>query len=499
MDNPKGIGLKDLMRSLLSEIEKNDPFMRNHAERVAATGLRFAKWLDLDREEVNLIYIAGLLHDIGYIFIPPNIAQRRDQLTEDVTEIIKRHPLISEKIVSKYPVLKDTMPIIRYHHEYVDGSGYPDGIKGADIPLGAKILNLVNWFDAKTVTRSQSSRISPENALSEIEKLAGTRFDKELSQKFIAFVRSGKQTAAEVDTGIKESEDNDAKRDIRRQEVTHISREIIQGIITGFKRDDIELPVLSRVVHEIQEVMNNPATTVDQLATIIERDAVISVRLIAVANSVVYRGTDKVLTVRDAIPRVGVKETHSIVTTISSKSIYETGDKRFKKIMEKLWLHSLASGYTARTLSRVLKFGEIEKFYFMGLVHDIGKVLLLKAFTDMYSKDNTLDIGEIMAAIHEAHTSFGGAILRKWGYSETLVRIPLLHEGPDFRPDTDREILTINLASCIANNMGYGLEENICDDPSRRKSARLLDADFGMIEDIMGDVKELMDGVSGIL
>lgn len=499
MDNSNGTSLKDVMRSLLSEIEKNDPFMRNHAERVAATGLKFAKWLELDRQEANLIYIAGLLHDIGYIFIPPNIAQRREHLTEDATEIIKRHPLISEKIVSKYPALNDILPMIRYHHESVDGSGYPDGIKGSEIPSGAKILNLVNWFDARTITRSQSLRIGPDNALSEIEKMAGTRFDRELAEKFIAFVRSTEPSAAEAVSGIKKPEDNGAPPEVQRQEVTHISREIIQGIIARFKRDDIELPVLSRVVHEIQEVMNNPATTVDQLATIIERDAVISVRLIAVANSVVYRGTDKVLTVRDAIPRVGVKETHSIVTTISCKSIYETSDRRFKKIMEKLWLHSLASGYCARTLSRALKLGEIEKFYFMGLVHDIGKVLLLKAFSDMHSKDNTLDIGEIMAAIHEAHTSFGGAILRKWGYSETLVRIPLLHEGPDFRPDADREILTINLASCIANNMGYGLEEDVCNDPSKRHSARLLDADFGMIEDIMEDVKTLMDGISGIL
>ncbi|MBN1625913.1 MAG: HDOD domain-containing protein [Deltaproteobacteria bacterium] len=499
MDNSNGTNLKDLIRTLLFEIEKNDPFMRNHAERVAATGLRFAKWLELDRQEANLIYISGLLHDIGYIFIPPNIAQKREQLTEDVTEIIKRHPLISEKIVSKYPILKDTMPIIRYHHESVDGSGYPDGIKGEEIPLGAKILNLVNWFDTMTITRSQSSRISRENALADIEKMAGTKFDKGLSGKFISFIRASESSPAEGAKGTEGSEDKDTPLGVRRQEATHISRDIIQDIIAKFKKDEIDLPVLSKVVHEIQDTMNNPATTVDQLALIIERDAVISVRLIAVANSVIYRGTDKILTVKDAIPRIGVKETHSIITTISSKSIYETGDKRFKKIMEKLWLHSLASGYAARNLSMALKLGEIEKFYFMGLVHDIGKALLLKAFSDMYSKDNTLDIGEIMAAIHEAHTSFGGAILRKWGYSETLVRIPLLHEGPDFRPDTDREILTVNLASCIANNMAYGLEEDSCDDPSKIQSARLLDAGLGMIEDIMEEVKTLMDGVSGVL
>jgi len=495
MENSNGTSLKDLIKTLLSEIEKNDPFMKNHAERVAAMGLRFAKWLELDRQDFNLIYLAGLLHDIGYIFIPSNIVQRRGQLTEEENEVIKRHPLISEKIVSKYPVLNDTLPIIRHHHESVDGSGYPDGIRDAEIPMGAKILNLVNWFDSMTVTRPQSSQISPAEALTKLEKRAGTRFDKGLVEKFIAFVKSSEPAAGDAADGSKQSEGTEKKEDPK---ATHISREIIQGIIARFKRDDIELPVLSKVVHEIQDIMNNPTTTVDQLATIIERDAVISVRLIAVANSVIYRGTDKVLTVKEAIPRVGVKETHSIITTISNKSIYDTNDKRFKKIMEKLWVHSLASGYAARSLSKALKLGEAEKFYFMGLVHDIGKVLLLKAFSDMYSKDNSLDIDEIMAAIHEAHTSFGSAILRKWGYSETLARIPLLHEGPDFRPDTDRDILTINLASCIANNSDYGLEENKSNDPSKKSSARLLDADFGMIEDITEDLKTLMDGASEV-
>lgn len=495
MENSNGTSLKELIRTLLSEIEKNDPFMKNHAERVAATGLKFAKWLELDREDVNVIYLAGLLHDIGYIFIPSNIVRRRMQVDEEEAEIIKRHPLISEKIVSKYPVLNDTLPIIRHHHEYVDGSGYPDGIKDAEIPLGAKILSLANWFDAMTVTRSHSSQMTPDIAMAELEEKAGIRFDKELAEKFIAFIKSSEPAADEAADENRQSEQD---RTPQRTEATHISREIIQGIIAKFKRDDIELPVLSKVVHEIQDIMNIPTTTVDQLAAIIERDAVISVRLISVANSVIYRGTDKVLTVKEAIPRVGVKETHTIITTISNRSIYETKEKRFKKIMEKLWVHSLASGYAARALSKTLRFGEIEKFYFMGLVHDIGKVLLLKAFSDMYSKDNSLIIEEIMAAIHEAHTSFGSAILRKWGYSETLVRVPLLHEGPDFRPDSDREILTINLASCIANNMGYGLEEDMCHEPSKIQSAHLLDADFGMIEDIMEDVKTLMDSVSGV-
>jgi HD-GYP domain-containing protein (c-di-GMP phosphodiesterase class II) len=497
MENPSQTSLKDLIKTLVSEIEKNDSFMRGHAERVAANCLRFSKMLGLSKDEINQIYLAGLLHDIGFIFLPPEIIQRRGQLSKEENEVIKRHPLISEKIISKYPILSGILPIVRHHHESIDGSGYPDGLKENDIPLGAKILNIVNWFDAKTITRPNLKPVNAEDALAEMMDKAGKRFNQGLAENFIYFIRSSQAFRNEILNGA-EQVHNEAQGEVKRHEATHISREIIQDIINKYKKDEIELPVLSRVVHEIQGVMSNPTTTVDQLATIIERDAVISVRLIAVANSVIYRGTGKVVTVKEAIPRVGVKETHSIVTTISNKSIYETKEKKFKSTMEKLWLHSLASGYIAKSLSNELRFGEIEKYYFMGLVHDIGKVLLLKAFSDMHAKNDSLDIDEIMAAIHEAHTSFGGAILRKWGYSETLVRIPLLHEGPDFRPDADREILTINLASNIANNIGYGFDEDMCPEPSKIKSAKLLDVDLGMVEDIIEEVKTLMDGVSEV-
>jgi HD-GYP domain-containing protein (c-di-GMP phosphodiesterase class II) len=498
MENPSQTSLKDLIKTFISEIEKNDSFMRGHAERVAANCLRFSKMIGLSKDEINQMYLAGLLHDIGFIFLPPDIVQRRGHANEAESDIIKRHPLISEKIVSKYPVLTGILPIVRHHHESVDGSGYPDGLKENEIPQGAKILSLVNWFDAMTVTRPQFKPVKIHAALAEIMEKAGTKFNLGLAENFIRFIKSSQTLPAEDagDSIEAENTDKDALPEVNRPGATHISREIIQDIINKYKKDEIELPVLSGVVHEIQDVMNNPTTTVDQLASIIERDAVISVRLIAVANSVIYRGTGKVLTVRDAIPRVGVKETHSIVTTISNKSIYDTRDKQFKSTMEKLWLHSLASGYVAKAVSNELRFGEIEKFYFMGLVHDIGKVLLLKAFSDMHAKNDSLDIGEIMAAIHEAHTSFGGAILRKWGYSETLIRIPLLHEGPDFRNDTDRDILTINLSSNIANNIGYGLEVDRCPEPSKIKSARLLEADLGMIEDIAEEVKTIMNDVA---
>jgi len=502
MENSKSPSLKDLVKSLILVIEEKDPFMKAHAERVALNCLRFSKTLRLDQSEMNHIYLAGLLHDIGFIFLPLDIVQRRSEALHKNSDIIKRHPLISEKIVSKHAILKGTLPIIRHHHESVDGSGYPDGLKEKEIPIGAKILNLINCFDLLTASGPGHTPMDTDSALAEILKDAGKTFDKNLVESFITFIKSPEIAATETmkdNRAAADTENDKMKSEVKNQDAGQIAADqIIEEIINKYKNDEIELPILSNVVHEIQKVINNPATTIDDLASIIERDAVISVRLISVANSPIYRGSEKVVTVKHAIPRIGVKETHSIVTTISNKSLYNTRDKAFKDIMERLWLHSLASGYIAKALSSELKLGESEKYYFMGLVHDIGKVLLVKTFGDLHAKNNLLDINFIMEAIKEAHTSFGGAILRKWGFSEALVRIPLRHEGPDFRLDTDKEILTINLASNIADNIGYGLKEDVCHDPSRLKSARFLDADPGMIEDISQQIKGVMEDISQI-
>ena len=139
--------------------------------------------------------------------------------------------------------------------------------------------------------------------------------------------------------------------------------EFIAEIVQNFKKHDANLPVLPEVVKDIQQVINSPSSVIDQLSAVIEKDGVISVRLISVANSVLYRGTEKILSVKHAIPRLGAKETQSIVATIAGKGLYEVKDEIFRKLMEKLWKHSLASAFAARSLSELKRLGDDEKFY----------------------------------------------------------------------------------------------------------------------------------------
>lgn len=452
-DNKQGT-FKDLINSLVSEIEKSDPSMKTHASRVANLCVLFMKDLERPPKEINQLYIAALLHDIGMVFIPKKISSRKTGLNESEMEYIKKHPLISEKILSKYEALKELSPIIRHHHEAIDGSGYPDGLKDENIPTGAKILCIVNSYDSFTTNGLNGIIMNMDDALSEIKKLSGRKFDRALTYRFIQFMRSDEE---EKETS-QENDRTDTGNNIESEEETTGSvNEIISGIIQKFKKQELNLPVLPEVVKDIQEVINLPSSGIDQLAAVIEKDAVISVRLIYVSNSALYRGTEKILTVKQAIPRIGAKETQSIVATIANKSLYEVKDKLFRKLMEKLWKHSLASAFAAKAISEELRLGESEKYYFMGLIHDIGKVLILKALGDAHQKNESLDFDEMLAGAKAVHTSFGSAILRKWGFSDDYSRICLLHSGAKFKNSTDSEILITNLAGNIAKKAGFSV------------------------------------------
>lgn len=487
--------LKKLINSLLSEMENFDPEMKVHSERVAKHCVQFSKEIALPAKEVNQLYVAGLLHDIGMVFIPKDIAEKKERLSDSEMAYIKKHPLISEKIMSKYAILKDLLPIIRYHHESVDGSGYPDGLKGDAIPVGAKILNIVNSFDKIARHGMNGRKVGIEGALAEIERMAGRQFDEALAKGFIKFIRS-----SDSGTGKEESFQEKVKKpDYASTAETVSIREIIDQIIVKFKKRDAELPVLPEVVHEIQKIISSPSSTINELAEVIEKDAVISVKLISVANSVVYRGTEKISTVKHAIPRLGAKETHSIVATIANKGLYDVRDHYFKGLMEKLWKHSFATALFSKRIAEELRLGDIEKYYLMGLIHDIGKVLLLKVFGDLHYKNDSMDINEIMENVKEVHTSFGSSILRKWGFSEEYVRVCLLHEGPRYKEGTDNEILIVNLAGNMAKKAGFGVmtkSEQV--NLSTLDSIILLDIDQDTVYAILEDTKETMENTSNI-
>jgi HD-like signal output (HDOD) protein len=354
---------------------------------------------------------------------------------------------MAEKILSNLTRFKEILPIIRHHHEAFDGSGYPDALKGTKIPFGARVLCIVDSFDAMTSARSDRPAMSTEEALGVIVKNAGRLFDKELVSKFVEFIRS---TAGAFNGEIEAKDKGGVQK-------------LVGRIVQRFKNGNIDLPVLPKVIQEIQNMISQPKSTANDMARVIEKDTVISIKLISVANSPMYRGTENIYSVKQAIPRLGFKETRSIVTAISNKSLYETKNEQFRMLMEKLWLHSLACAHGSKIIADKLRLADSEQLFIFGLVHDIGKPPLLKVLSEKISPNKSPTMTDIIASIQQVHTGFGKIILEHWGFTQEFSRIAVGHEGPNFTQATEKAILVVNLANNISRKIGYSLFDDAVD------------------------------------
>jgi len=167
------------IRMLANAIDEKDPYTRGHSERVAYYSAVIAKHLGMPPDEVERVHLAGIIHDVGKIGIEDKILRKAAALTDDEYEIMKQHPAKGEHILEAVPILKRMAGDGLMHHENVDGSGYPRGLRGDDIPLLGRIVSVADAFDAMTTDRPYSKAMTFEAALGRLRFLIEKKFDKD--------------------------------------------------------------------------------------------------------------------------------------------------------------------------------------------------------------------------------------------------------------------------------------------------------------------------------
>ncbi len=173
-----------MIKSLVYALEAKDVYTRGHSERVRNLCTLMANRLELGMEEKSVLQWASILHDVGKIGVPEKILNKDGLLDDEEYEIIKGHPAKGHAILLPLERLSGSLPGILHHHECYDGRGYPKGLKGEEIPLYARIIAIVDTFDAITSKRAYRSARTPQNALAIIEEAAGTQFDPYLVSVF---------------------------------------------------------------------------------------------------------------------------------------------------------------------------------------------------------------------------------------------------------------------------------------------------------------------------
>jgi len=175
----------NLVKSLISIVEAKHKYTRGHSERVNKISCTLAKYLGLRSHTREVLHWASLFHDVGKISVPDAILNKTDALTESEFDLIKQHPVVGYKVLSHIEQLREALPGIRHHHEKMDGSGYPDGLKGDEIPLVAKIIAVADVYDALTSSRSYRPAIPTEEALEIMRQGEGKYFDPRVLKVFL--------------------------------------------------------------------------------------------------------------------------------------------------------------------------------------------------------------------------------------------------------------------------------------------------------------------------
>jgi putative nucleotidyltransferase with HDIG domain len=177
--------------SLADAIEKRDPYTGGHTQRVTLYSMAIAQYLPLQPVERKWLKIAAVLHDIGKIGIEDQILKKPAQLSPAEYDVIKHHSDLGAEIIDHIRQLKEIVPGVKYHHEQINGRGYPNGLKGEDIPLIAKIVSVSDTYDAMTTDRPYRRALTKEAALRELKRCSGTQFDRRVVGAFMRAYRNG--------------------------------------------------------------------------------------------------------------------------------------------------------------------------------------------------------------------------------------------------------------------------------------------------------------------
>ena len=178
----------DIVQSFITALEFHDHYTKGHSESVASYSVQIGKSLDLDEKQLDDLYWAAVMHDIGKIIIPNEILNKKEKLSDSEYKIIKEHSQIGYEIVSKSDTLKEISEYILYHHERWDGKGYPKGLKEDEIPLLSQIISVADSWHAMTSQRVYKKQLTKEEAIGELLKNRGTQFSPVVVDAFIKLI-----------------------------------------------------------------------------------------------------------------------------------------------------------------------------------------------------------------------------------------------------------------------------------------------------------------------
>lgn len=253
--------------------------------------------------------------------------------------------------------------------------------------------------------------------------------------------------------------------------------EVFNEIILRLKKGEINLPSPPQIQIQFEKLMQAEAG-IQEIAKLLKQDVSISSKLISISNSALYQGITESRTLEQAIGRLGLNTTKKYIDVIYNRALYTNQWMKNKELMEKLWKHSISCALASQFTCEVTHVKKAEEVFTMGLIHDIGKLILLQIFAELdvitgeAAAENT--DSDLAKALSLNHGAFGATLLKRWGFSSLFQQVALFHNSLESADSISKELLIVHFANLLAKSMGYRLEEETQTKIEEGLSARLL-------------------------
>jgi putative nucleotidyltransferase with HDIG domain len=427
--------LRSLAYGLSAALDARDPKTRGHSHRVAMYAMAIVNEMISDNDEPeyrglrNRIRIGALLHDIGKVGIPDMILIKEDKLTDEEYEYIKQHSVLGAEIVTACHGLRDLVPGVLYHHEHYDGSGYPFGLSGEDIPLMARVISLADAFDAITSNRPFREASSHEEGIEIVQGKTAKNFDPVVLKALVSAYHRGALSHVRVPP-----------------KSNHFERDSDASVEKVYGRQLKSLPTLPHILSKVNSLLSDPDASLREVAKVLSTDEGMASRVLRLVNSAYYGLPRMVSTIPLATTILGTRAIKNHVVNIAYADLMSSlgGSHRSYDL---LWTHALKTATWARYICEGLGGVDPEEAFTAGLVHDLGKALSLRLKPEDYGrlvvqaeKSGRPLIGVEQEIVGFDHTRMGAWAAGRWMLPQSLVAAIRWHHDPEWLGDECDEI-----------------------------------------------------------
>ncbi|HIJ56071.1 MAG TPA: HDOD domain-containing protein, partial [Deltaproteobacteria bacterium] len=282
-------------------------------------------------------------------------------------------------------------------------------------------------------------------------------------QKMKQTIAALKKRVDGLESRLQEEDEKPATNVSHVKEPDKCKTNILEEIIFVFKRGEIDLPSPPQISIKFKDLINKGANMQD-IGDLLSKDVAVSLKLISISNSAYYRGVTINKNLTQAISRLGINTTRQYADAILNRTMYSTQNKRFRAFIENLWEHSLSCAYAAQITANLLKLELPSDPFTLGLLHDIGKLVLFQVIAELQMKNKLggeVDTAEILETVNMNHGRFGASLMKLWKFSSEFVKVAAYHDKIDQADFLSKELLVVNVANQIVKTMGFGQEEPI--------------------------------------